>query len=288
MKRILVICGGGMKGYPAAAALDEMRTLAGGLLHKHVDLFAGTSVGGILAGMAAAWTLGDCTDFFTKEGPNIFKPTWYRHWPKYPAGPIEDALQRIFAGRTLRDCRSKLLVTALNRTQQVPLMFKSYDASSLPEGVKTPLWKVGRATSAAQRYFPAFRLGTDYIWDGGNIANNPAVCAYAEACKLWPGERVKVLTLGCGEDNVPAPRWPQWVQDLVLTIGLQFNTSQDEVDYQMDQFTSSAGNCYRCLQPQFDRPVTLDGADAQSLAWLGAAATRFVAEHRMDFEWFLD
>jgi len=282
MKRVIAVCGGGMKGFPAAAVLDELRLLTNG--KATVDLAAGTSIGGILSALYAAEVPGKLTDFFTQDGGKIFRKAWYRHWPLYPAAAIEEVLKRRFAGATLKDCKTRLLVTALDRKAQQPFFFKSHDTGNQVLDGATPLWQVGRATSAAQRYFPAFRHGQHILWDGGNIANNPAVCAYAEACKLWPGERVKVLVLGCGEDTVPAPRWPQWLQDLVLTIGLQFDTSQDEVDYQMRQFI---GDDYKVLQPKFDRAVALDGADKASLQWLKGAAERMVIESRPVLDWFL-
>jgi hypothetical protein len=284
VKNILVICGGGMKGLPAAAVLDELRLLVNGHVSRHVDLIAGTSIGGILAGLVAAEVPGRLTDFFTEDGATIFRKSIFRHWPLYAAAPIEAVLKSRFAGATLKNCKTRLLVTALDRKAQQPFFFKSYDTGNQVLDGATPLWQVGRATSAAQRYFPAFKHGQHILWDGGNIANNPAVCAYAEACKLWPGERVKMLVLGCGEDVVPAPRWPQWLQDLVLTIGLQFDTSQEEVDYQMQQFI---GDDYRVLQPTFDRPVALDGADTASLAWLKAASERMVIDSRPSLDWFL-
>lgn len=282
--RVLCIAGGGMKGLPAAAALDELQIMAAGKLADHVDLIAGTSIGGILAGLVSAALPGPYTSFFTQDGPAIFNPAWYRHWPLYPAGPIEAVLQRRFDCKALKDCKTKLLVPALNRTDQVPFMFKSYDTGNLLLDGATPLWQVGRATSAAQRYFPAFKLGNKYLWDGGNIANDPSVCAYADACKLWPGEQVKLLTIGCGQDDVPAPGWPQWVQDLALTIGLQFATGQEEVQYQMKQFL---GDYYRVIQPTFAAPVKLDGADPSSLAYLVEAGRQFVNDQRPMLEWFL-
>lgn len=273
-----------MKGYPAAAALMALREMAGGSLSKKADLIAGTSIGGILASLAACDIPGDWTDFFTQDGPKIFKGRFFRHWPKYSGAAIEERLQNRFGNRTLKDCKTRLLVTALDRTNQVPFMFKSYDPSNLPQGTDTPLWQVCRATSSAQRYFPAFDLGGKFMWDGGNIANNPSVCAFFERRKLGLGDNLKILSIGCGEDNVPVVKWPQWIQDLLLTIGLQFDTSQDEVDYQL---TQELGKNYRCIQPVFSGPVALDDASDYGLAWLRSAATIFVQKNQATIEWFL-
>lgn len=33
------------------------------------------------------------------------------------------------------------------------------------------------------------------------IANNPTICAYAEACKKWPKEEIKILSIGTGKNS---------------------------------------------------------------------------------------
>lgn len=283
--RIIACAGGGMKGLPQAAALMELRRLAGGNLSKCVDLFAGTSIGAINSALASYDVPGDWTEFFTEHGPVIFRRSLWRHWPRYSAEGIEAALQRAFDGLTMSGCKSRLLVTALDRTNQQPFMFKTYDTRNLVLGGATPVWQACRASSSAQRYFPAFRYGGRFMWDGGNIANNPSACAFFERKKLGLDKgTLKILSLGCGDEKMPVVRWPQWVQDLMLTIGLQFDTSQDEVDYQMEQ---ELGLNYRDLHPVFTGPVSLDDASPRALAWLKSAANFFVQQNRPVFEWFL-
>ena len=274
-----------MKGLPAAAALDELRVLAGGKLTGSVDMIWGTSVGGILGALAASEAPGPLTEFFTDDGKKIFKSVWFRHWPKYPAKPIETALKLRLGDLTLNDCSIKLGVTALDRTNQAPFMFKSYDTRNLVVAGATPLWQVGRATSAAQRYFPAYRYGIKYLWDGGNIANNPAACALADARQIWKDEEIKMLVLGCGSDPIILPWWiPRWLQDLILTIGMQFSTGAEEVDYQME---AELGDMYRIIQPEFDGNAELDGALPADLARLEAAAKRMVTQAESTLKWFL-
>lgn len=283
MKRILIGCGGGMKGLPAAMALDALTTIARGKLPYKVDLMAGTSVGGI--NLLLASVAQSATRFFTEDGPKIFKPSIFRQWPQYRRATIEECLRARFRGFTLADCRTKILVTAFDKQAQIPFLFKSYSADNLPARRKTPLWQIARATSAAQKFFPAYAFGTRLLQDGGNVANNPAVCALADAVFLWGDqEPVKVLVLGCGQPAVSVPRWPIWLQELILTILAQFDTGAEEVDYQMRQFI---GDSYRVIQPRFAKAIALDSADPQSLAYLHEAGVRMIDTHQTDLEWFL-
>lgn len=285
MKRILICRGGGMKGLPQAAAMDELRRMAGGSLTSKVDFFAGTSIGGIDALFGSLDQSG--LPFFNQDGPKIFAKSFWRFWPMYPAAPLENALKRGFGELTLADCRARVLVTSFDKVAQAPFMFKSYDTSNLLRGAATKLRDIGRATSAAQKYFPAMQYGLKKLQDGGNVINDPAVCALADAVKIWgKDEPFKILVLGCGDTKVQLARWmPVWLQELSLTIAAPFETGAEEVDYQMDAF---AGDSYRLCQPLFPAPVALDSADVQSLAWLNETATNFVKEHRRDFKWFLE
>ena len=274
-----------MKGMPAAAALDELNKLAGKPLFNVVDMFAGTSIGGIEVALESIGK--SATPFFSEDGPEIFKRRWNQIFPLYRALEIEHCLKKRFCGAALKDCKTRLLVTALDRKSQSPFLFKNYDTSNLVSHGATPLWQVCRATSAAQFYFPKYKLGNKVLWDGGNVANNPAMCAYADAVKLWGDkERIKMLALGCGSDPVKVPSWwPEWLQDIVLTLLMPFQTGAEDVDYQMSQIL---GNDYRSLQPKFPMPVALDSASPQLLSWDVAAAKSFVNTNRDNFKWFLE
>lgn len=111
------------------------------------------------------------------------------------------------------------------------------------------MWQAARATSAAPTYFePAkltFKNGKDYLAlvDGGVYANNPAMCGYVEARKLWPAEKdVVVVSLGTGEltRSIPydkAKNWglAKWAQPL---LGVVFDGVSDAVDYQLQDLCS--------------------------------------------------
>ena len=128
-------------------------------------------------------------------------------------------------------------MTSLDLVSQEPFFFKVPDASA--DSRNYFLWQAGRATSAAQTYFPACELDDKILWDGGNVANNPAICAYCEAMKLWPGEQILMVSLGTGSQNANI-KPKSLVNGALIQVGLAtvqmiFEAGSEDVDYQMTQ-----------------------------------------------------
>jgi hypothetical protein len=123
-----------------------------------------------------------------------------------------------------------------------PYFFKSWEAKNPANDFY--LWHVARSTSAAPTYFPP-AVVTDgsgrifHMVDGGVFANNPALCAYAEAKLLWPNERIVVLRLGTGSiedpiDAVKAADWGplSWIKPILSVL---MDGSADTVSYIISQ-----------------------------------------------------
>jgi hypothetical protein len=207
IKNILCIDGGGMKGLIPCLVLVELEARAKKLCCEIFDLISGTSIGGIMAGLLAVGIpASEAAKFFTEDGPVIFRKTWWRRFgllaPRYSAETIEQVLQRRFGDLTLRDCKTKLLVTSLDVVSKKPYFFNNFT----PGFINYKLWQVTRATSAAQTYFPPLKLGKMILWDGGNIANNPSLCALAHTSTFQGDE--KMLSLGCGRTiDKPFKKW---------------------------------------------------------------------------------
>jgi predicted acylesterase/phospholipase RssA len=134
----------------------------------------------------------------------------------------------------------------------VPIFFKSEKAKASADA-DFLMRQVARATSAAPTYFPPEKVETDdplqyyALIDGGVIANNPAMCAYAEAIKMGrvDGAGVLMVSIGTGELRHPiqyneARKWGQveWARP-VLDIALQGSSAT--VDYQLQQLLSTEG-----------------------------------------------
>jgi patatin-like phospholipase/acyl hydrolase len=116
-------------------------------------------------------------------------------------------------------------------------------------------------TSAAPTYFPIFQ---GYI-DGGVVANNPAMCAVAQALHPPTGgqtlEQVVVLSFGTGRNpqflKVEDPDWGlvQWARHLVP---LMLDGAAGTVDYQCNQLF---GPRYRRVNPSLPEAIPLDAVD---------------------------
>ncbi len=166
---------------------------------------------------------------------------------KYDANGVEATLQKYFGEVRLKDALKPVLVPAYDIEKQVTIFFKSWKAKASPD-FDFAMRQVARATSAAPTYFPPEKIETadplQYyaLIDGGVVAGNPAMCAYAEAMKLRPDGAgdLMMVSFGTGEMRHPlqydsAVKWGQieWAQP-VIDIALQ--GSNATVNYQLNQF----------------------------------------------------
>jgi hypothetical protein len=75
-------------------------------------------------------------------------------------------------------------------------LFRTYDNLKAEEvggpADDEPIWKIGRATSAAPTYFKPIQIGEDFFSDGGILYNNPTELAYDEV--LYKEKKIRVGT----------------------------------------------------------------------------------------------
>ena len=202
MKKILSIDGGGCRGLIPITLLKYMEN---NLLKKSVvdtfDFFAGTSTGGIISLLLAnGMSMNDIYNFYTKEPIHkIFKGKM-RLNPldavKYPSKDIEGVLNDIFKDIKLKDVRPDkgLLITTYDILSKQAVFFTREDKRYS----EIALAQIARATSAAPTFFESYVLNEMLCVDGGVFANNPALCAYVGAQKMYPNEEVVLVSLGTG------------------------------------------------------------------------------------------
>lgn len=211
--RILSIDGGGLRGMISAKvliALENMLKAKIGSpkvrLSDCFDLIAGTSTGGILAAIylcpseknphMAKYTAEDALDFYEEYGPLIFRRRTLHSLisfggllgAKYPAYPLEGILRKHFKNVRLSQLLKPCLISAYDMTKRRAVFFNQA-AARKNKAVDFYLRDVVRATSAAPTFFPVKQIlsastYTHALIDGGVFANNPSLCAYAEACKM--------------------------------------------------------------------------------------------------------
>lgn len=214
--RILCIDGGGIRGIIPAILLQRLTaetTVAGWL--DRVDLFAGTSTGGLIAlALAKPLDLQVIRDVYEHRGKKIFDDSWLDDvtdlgkiiGADYDNTGLERELKRMFGDDTLGDLAKSVLITSFDLDNESddpeertwkPKLFHNF--ANTDSDADELVWKVGLYTSAAPTYFPSVN---GYV-DGGVFANNPAMCALAQSqdsrVRRRPAlDEVSLLSLGTG------------------------------------------------------------------------------------------
>ena len=216
--RILSLDGGGLRGLITARLLDRLNNdpkIAGFL--DDVDLYVGTSTGGILAlGLACGKTPNDICALYKNKGKKIFDDSIWDNirdlgktiGAEYSNKHLKKELKNIFGDTKLKDIKKKVAVTTFDldnkdpddgqRTWKPKIFHNFKGADSDGEALAAD---VALYTSAAPTYFPS----ADGYIDGGVYANNPGMVAIAQAIsqKNLLNERasldqVVMLSLGTG------------------------------------------------------------------------------------------
>lgn len=228
---LIVTCdGGGIRGLLTALILQKLDQDLG-ILGK-VNLFAGTSTGGILAlGLASGVSIGDLVEMYENDGAQIFQPydssshseeTLYMSDTeellhaqgilnglldvKYNnTGLISVLKSEINPSNTLANLNSSVLVTALqlfnsSTNSWTPSLLTNLPGFT-PDTSGTLVIDAALSTSAAPTYFPPYQ---GYA-DGGLVANNPCLLTYAallasQALKNsnQTPANVRILSVGTG------------------------------------------------------------------------------------------
>lgn len=261
--KILSIDGGGIRGVIPAIVLAKIEEITKTPIAHLFDLIAGTSTGGILAlglvkpdkkgSRQPAYRAADWLHIYEEEGTKIFNQsmwervrsmgTWWER--KYHAQGIEQVLENRLANARLKDAITDVLITSYEMQHQNPCFFKSRYAKERPE-FDFYMKQIARATSAAPTYFEPACLeilnskDPFVLIDGGVVANNPALCAYAEAKNMFPdADDFLVVSIGTGEmsrqyDYEQVKKWGLggWIQPM---FSLWFHGLNITVDYQLRQ-----------------------------------------------------
>jgi len=262
--KVLSIDGGGIRGIIPAMVLNVIERAAEKPICQLFDLIAGTSTGGILALGLTKPNPDDPTqphypaekliDIYEQEGPTIFsRSVWHKlhsAWnlsdEKYPSLGIEGVLKDYFEDALLSQALTELVVPSYEIEDRNCFFFKRSKARAKPSDEDFLMRQVARSTSAAPTYFEPCRLAGGgekpylALIDGGVFANNPAMCALAEAMVIYGRDNdFLVVSLGTGQltrrlEYQEAKDWglAGWAQNIINII---FDGVQDTVDYQLKQ-----------------------------------------------------
>ena len=294
--RILSIDGGGIRGIVPALVLAELEARAGQPVASLFDLVAGTSTGAILA---CALCRPDpepasaLVGLYVTEGPRIFRRSlgWRVRSveglveEKHESAALRSALDARLRDVRLHEATVRLLVPTYDIEARAPLFFKSWRE----ELADARLADIALAATAAPTYFEPVRVAGHWLVDGGVFANDPAMCAYAEAVRLGDGraEDLQLVSLGTGQHTRALPGeqvrgWgvAQWVRPLLDVV---LDGAQDAVDYQLRRLLRPGA--YDRFQVELDAASDdLDDASARNLELLQEQAAALIAARGDDLD----
>jgi hypothetical protein len=266
--KILSLDGGGIRGIISAILLERIEEAIPGFLAS-IDLFAGTSTGGILAlGLAFGKSPTEIKDLYRHRGKNIFYDSFWDNvvdlgklaGAQYSSQNLSGELQEVFGETTtLKDLRKKVVITTFNLKDPEkeiwkPKIFHNFEGQDSDEDQF--VYKVASYTSAAPTYFPSI----DGFIDGGVFANNPGMVALAQTqdrrCYATPPklEEIFLFSLGTGgtREFVEGENldwgYVQWIRKRRL-VNLIMDGAVGVADYQCRQILGD--NRYYRLNPLF-------------------------------------
>ncbi len=325
--RILSIDGGGIRGILPGQILVRLESILGGPIYEHFDLVAGTSTGGILACVLlcpddpdkaqprARFTAEEAVAIYLERGDEIFERSWLQTLTsaggvtdeKYDEGELEDTLNDFLDEIWLSDLLKPCLITAYDVRRRKAHFFNQNDAARLPSS-NFLVRDVARATSAAPTYFEAARIKSKSsvpypLIDGGVFANNPTMCAYAEARTMTFPDRVNkptakdmvILSLGTGTKRKPyrykeVKDWglAEWVRPL---IDILMTGNSDSVDYHLRQIFDAIGKPpqYLRIEPLLgDASTEMDDASPENLLALREAGIETAEQFQDELKRFAE
>jgi len=312
--RILSLDGGGIRGILPGTLLTYMekkiREKTGddsATIGQYFDFIAGTSTGGILsllflcpdANGKFKFSAQEATDLYLKHGSNIFDISFRKKFmslgglvdEKYDATNLEKTLKNYFEDTLLSALLKPALITAYDMENRKTSFFTSTDAN---EATKDYFIRdVARATSSAPTYFEPVQIKSRYgalhtFIDGGVFANNPALCAYAEARTIHfadvlndaqkpnnpSAKDMLLISMGTGINKTPYlyndfknANKTKWLKPL---IDIMMNGNSETVDYELKQMFSTLdvkdeADYYRIQPKLYTADSDMDNATSKNL-----------------------
>lgn len=283
--RILCLDGGGIRGVIPAMVMQyveekliKLSNNENARISDYFDMIVGTSTGAILGCYYlmpnerkgepntpnAKNKAEKALELYTKKGGEIFNESKKKGWlgvrqllnaTKFTPNNIEKIFKDEFGDTYLNDLLKTCIVTTYDLKSQKSIFFNSHETGEKAKERKFLVRDVVRSTSAAPTYFPPALIKNygskekDMVnIDGGVFANNPTMCAYAEA-RTTNFEKLKIenptakemliLSIGTGSQKLDLGNyrksgnwgvigWAKSIPDIMMDGGL------DTVNYQID------------------------------------------------------
>lgn len=211
--RIFSLDGGGVRGICSAMIAAEMTHRLNGQLIDYVDIFAGVSIGSVIAGgLTTGFTADQIVTLWENKAKEVFVRSPFRAVttlngdiaPKWDLDNLDKLLSDNFKDTLLKDCKAEFICAATETTTREPWYFNRNDAREIPELSHLKLKDVLECSSAAPGYFRSVPLklhdqNLNFI-DGAIGTPNPTQAAYSYA---GDPENALIVSIGTGRSISP-------------------------------------------------------------------------------------
>lgn len=286
MKKIAILSldGGGIRGIITCIILRyieeqlQIHDKPDAKLGDYFDLIAGSSTGALIASIIlcpdkhrkAKYSIQKGLELYAEKGGDIFQVSFWERLvnpfgllnEKISEESLKKNLNDFFGNLELKEFIKPCLITSYDIENRRAKLFNSYNANINADNFYVK--DICRATSAAPTYFSPAQIKSMYgqifsLIDGGMFANNPALCAYAEARKIPFAEVLKnhqkanyptvndmiIVSVGTGIESKPYSYKKMqksgkigWINPI---IDILLSANAETVDYQLTQMFQTLG-----------------------------------------------
>ncbi|MCD1116341.1 patatin-like phospholipase family protein [Chryseobacterium turcicum] len=330
MKKITILSldGGGIRGIITCIILRyieeqlQIHDRASAKLGDYFDFVAGSSTGALIASIIlcpdeqrkAKHSIQKGLELYSEKGGDIFQVSFWERLvnpyglfnEKISQEALEKNLNDFFGNLELKELIKPCLITSYDIEKRKAKLFNSWKAHLSTDNFYVK--DVCRATSAAPTYFTPVQIKSMYgqifsLIDGGMFANNPALCAYAEARKIPFAEVLKnhqkpnhpavndmiIISIGTGlESKSYSFRKMQkvgkigWVNPI---IDILMSANAETVDYQLCQIFQTLGqrnqkNYYRINPSLKNASPAMDNVRKSNIENLIQAGLNYIEDNK--------
>lgn len=325
--KILTLDGGGVRGYLSIRILENIEkhlNLKEDIeipLGERFDLIVGTSTGAIIAGLLATGkSAKEIRKLYESDIPVIFGKDMKRNkvsslmYPQYKSDELNKKAKIYFEDLTFEDVNTDLIVTSVDISTMTPRFHKSDFADKNKGRVDEKLASAIIASASAPVYFPVARdlKHSDYLIDGGIVANNPSMVGLVDALTFdreskrgtsgpQSLENILLLSIGTGEQTEK----PYDLKALLNTGGLDWlfqlplgryekstplidilMASQAKlIEFQAKTLLESSSGVYRRINPKLGSKMKLDDVNCfgelKNISDLVSDDIKWINEHML-------
>lgn len=326
--RILSLDGGGIRGIITCIILryieEQLQKLddPSAKLGDYFDLIAGSSTGGLIASILlvpnsqkkAKYSIEKALELYAEKGEGIFNVSLWQNIlnpfgvfdEKISEKELEKQLNEFFENLKLNEFIKPCLITSYDTENRKAKLFNTLDGEDVVDNFYVK--DICRATSAAPTYFEPAQIkslyGQNYtLIDGGVYANNPTLCAYAEARKIAFSKVLKdelkpdyptvndlvIVSIGTGtilkpytHNDLKNAGKIKWIQPLVDIL---LSANAETVDYQIQQMYQTLGvrnqlNYHRINPSLRNASSDMDKATKKNIEALIQAGLAYIDDNR--------